>query len=48
MRTLLRLRQAIIQQRYRISSHANEEMSEDGLVAEDVEHVILGGRIVRR
>ncbi len=31
-----------------ISSHANEEMSEDHLMAEDIEEVILRGRIVRR
>jgi len=43
-----RLRRAILQQRYRISSHANEEMSEDNLTAEDMEGVILRGRIARR
>jgi acyl-CoA reductase-like NAD-dependent aldehyde dehydrogenase len=48
MRVLQRLRRAIREQRYRISSHANEEMSEDGLEAIDVEHVILTGDAARR
>jgi hypothetical protein len=48
MRTIQRLRQAIREQRYRISSHANEEMSEDDLSAEDIESIILTGQIVRR
>jgi hypothetical protein len=43
-----RMRQAIREQRYRISSHANEEMSEDELVAEDVESIILTGQIGQR
>jgi len=42
------MRQAIREQRYRISSHANEEMSEDELVAEDIESIILTGQIARR
>jgi len=48
MRALQRMQRAIREQRYRISSHANEEMSEDNLVAEDVENVILRGRITRK
>jgi len=48
MRTLQRIQRAIRDQRYRISSNANEEMSEDNLVAEDVENVILRGRIMRK
>ncbi|MBM3235978.1 DUF4258 domain-containing protein [Candidatus Poribacteria bacterium] len=43
-----RLRQAIREQRYRISSHANEEMSEDDLSAEDIESIILTGQIARK
>lgn len=35
MRAIQRMHQAIREQRYRISSHANEEMSEDELVAGD-------------
>jgi hypothetical protein len=48
MRLLQRLRQAIREQRYRVSSHANEEMSEDELEAKDIESVVLTGRIARR
>jgi Domain of unknown function (DUF4258) len=48
MRAIARIREAIRQQRYRVSSHANEEMSEDDLEAVDVEQIILTGRIVRR
>lgn len=35
------------EQRYRVSSHANQEMSADGLEAVDVENVVLMGRIDR-
>jgi hypothetical protein len=48
MRAIERIREAIRQQRYRISSHANEEMSEDDLEAVDVEQIILTGRIAHR
>jgi hypothetical protein len=48
MRTLQRIQRAIREQRYRISSHASEEMSEDNLVARDAENVILNGRIMRK
>ncbi len=48
MRALQNMRQAVREQQYRISSHANEEMSEDDLVVEDIESVILTGEIVRR
>ena len=48
MRVLQRIQRAIREQRYRISSHANEEMSEDNLVTEDVENVILRGQIMRK
>ena len=48
MPALQRMRQAIREQRYRISSHANEEMSDDNLVAEDIESIILDGQIARR
>jgi len=42
------MRQAILAQRYRISSHANEEMSEDELVAEDIENIVLTGQVAHR
>ncbi len=48
MRALEGMRQAIQEQRYRVSSHGNEEMSEDNLVAEDIGSVVLTGRITRR
>lgn len=48
MRVLQRIQRTIREQRYRISAHANEEMSEDNLVAKDVENVILRGRIMRK
>ena len=48
IRALARMQQAIREQRYRISSHANEEMSEDDLAADDIEAVILGGEIKRK
>jgi Domain of unknown function (DUF4258) len=48
MRTLARMREAIRRQRYRISSHANAEMSDDDLEAVDVEQIILTGHIGHR
>lgn len=42
------MRQAVRDERYQISAHANEEMSEDGLDLADVESVVLGGEIMRR
>lgn len=48
MHILNRMRQAIHNQTYRISSHANEEMSEDELEAEDIDHIILTGKIARK
>jgi len=47
MRVLQRMRQAIREQRYRISSHADEEMSEDNFEAGDIESIILTGQITR-
>jgi hypothetical protein len=48
MDVLRRMRQAIHGQRYRISSHANDEMADDFLVADDIENIILSGEIARR
>ena len=48
MRVPQRMRRAIREERYRIRSHANEEMSEDDLVAEDIESIILTGEVTRR
>ena len=43
-----RIRQAVDAQRYKISTHANEEMSDDDLEIYDVEQVLLTGEITRR
>ncbi len=48
MEVLRRMRRAIRRQRYRISSHANEEMANDFLVAADIENIISTGEITRR
>jgi hypothetical protein len=48
MDELRRMRQAIREQRYRISSHANDEMADDFLVAADIENIILTGEITRK
>ncbi len=48
MSVLQRMRQVIGEQRYRISSHANEEMADDSLAAADIESIILTGKIIRK
>lgn len=48
MDELRRLRQAIRAQRYRISTHANDEMADDFLLALDIERVILTGTIAQK
>ena len=48
MDALRRMRQAIREQRYRVSSHANDEMAGDFLVAADIESIIRTGGITRR
>ncbi|MCK4326787.1 DUF4258 domain-containing protein [bacterium] len=48
MNVLQRIRQAIREQKYRISTHANEEMAEDSLIANDVENIILTGEISQK
>ena len=48
MNALRRIRRAVRDQRYRISSHANEEMSEDELEATDIESIVFTGRVSRR
>lgn len=45
---LKRIREAVRQECYRISTHANEEMADDDIMALDVEQIILTGKIVRR
>jgi hypothetical protein len=46
MSPLQRIRKAAREQRYRISSHANEEMADDDLVLNDVQDVLERGKIV--
>jgi len=48
MKTLDNIRQAIREERYRISDHADEEMSDDDLESMDIEQVILSGAIARK
>jgi hypothetical protein len=48
MQAIERIRRAVRAQRYRVSAHANEEMDADALFAEDIESVILTGRIARK
>jgi hypothetical protein len=48
MARLQNIRQKIIDRRYFLSSHAEEELQADGLERADVEHAILKGRIDRR
>lgn len=47
-RAIEKLRQKIREQRYEISSHANDEMSDDDLTSLDIEHAILTGEITSR
>lgn len=42
------IQEAIRKEQYRISTHANEEMAKDDLLAIDVEQIILTGKIARR
>ncbi len=48
MTPLQRMQQTIREQRYRISSHANEEMSEDFLMVVDIEYIIQTGKITQK
>jgi hypothetical protein len=47
-RTIDRLRGLIRDQEYQISIHANEEMSNDELIAVDIESAILTGKVTKR
>ncbi|MBF0466800.1 MAG: DUF4258 domain-containing protein [Nitrospirae bacterium] len=48
MTVLKRIRQKIIDKDYYISSHAEDEMFDDGLNRDDIENVILTGRIDKK
>jgi len=45
---LQRIRQLVIDRRYYLSAHAEEEMWADGLERPDIERCILRGRIEKR
>jgi hypothetical protein len=42
------MRRAILEQKYRISAHANDEMADDFLMAVDLEKIILTGDIAQK
>ena len=48
MSVLQRIRQLVIDRRYYLSAHAEEEMWEDELERADIEHCILRGGIEKR
>ncbi len=48
MNVLQRMRHTIREQKYRISSHANDETADDFLEATDIENIILTCKIVRK
>ncbi len=48
MSPLQRIRQAIREEQYRVSMHANDEMAEDCLEVADIEQIILTGNIVKK
>jgi len=47
MNVIERMRQAVRGQKYRVSSHENDEMADDLLMSGDVEQIILTGSIAR-
>ncbi len=48
MNILNRVRQKIREEAYKITAHANEEMSKDSLIAIDIENAILTDQIRKR
>ncbi len=48
MTTLQRIRQKIIDKDYYLSSHAEDEMLDDGLERTDIENAILKGKIEKK
>jgi len=48
MKIINRIRDAIYEQKYRVSLHANEEMSEDDIEINDIESIVLTGSISRK
>lgn len=48
MTRIQKIRQKIIDRAYYLSSHAEDEMLDDGLERSDVENVILKGRVQKK
>ena len=48
MTRIQRIRQKIIDRAYYLSSHAEDEMLDDELERDDVEHAILKGRVQKK
>ncbi len=48
MANIQRIRQKIIDRAYYLSSHAEEEMLDDGLERDDVENALFKGRIEKK
>lgn len=48
MSNIQRIRQKVIDKDYYISSHAEDEMVDDGLERDDIENAILKGKIEKR
>lgn len=48
MSVIKRIRQCIIDRDYYLSSHAEEEMLDDGFEREDIEHAILKGFVKKK
>jgi len=48
MRTLQRIRQRVLDRRYFLSQHGEDEMFADNLERADVEHAILQGQIDKK
>lgn len=48
MTPLARIQEKVRERDYYLSSHAEEEMAEDSLESEDVEHALLNGTIEKR
>lgn len=48
MATIQKIRQKVLEKEYYLSSHAEDEMLDDGLERSDIEHAILKGRIEKK
>lgn len=48
MTTIKRIQLKIIQRQYYLSAHAEDEMLDDGLQRQDIEHAILKGKVEKR